>query len=134
MDPYHLIPTHDSGNLDLLLEDLLMEQEELQALERQQERARRIAKNLERQKNFIKLRKYIQAEKYAPRRIESAVSNLVSQKGINRNPAFQEVMEKIQEKGPNWNVTAEGIGQGPKGGSTRKRTKKTKKAKKSRRS
>jgi len=130
MNPYKLIPIHNSGNLDSLLGDLLADQEELEALERQQQRARQIAKNLERQKNFIKLRKHIQAEKYAPRRIEAAISNLVDRKGMNRNPAFQEVMEKIQGKGPNWNVTAEGIGQGPKGGSTRKRTKKTRKAKK----
>lgn len=111
MDPYKLIPKFNSGDLDLLLQDLLMEMYELEALERQQQRARLLQNNLKRQKNFIKMRKDIKSQTFAPYRVEAAVSNLVEKKGINRNPAFAEVIEKIREKNKNWNVTAEGVGE-----------------------
>jgi hypothetical protein len=69
--------------------------------------------NIKRQEGRTALLKEgIQAQKYAPHRIEAAVSNLVAKKGMNRNPAFEEVVEKIRVKNNNWNVSAEGVGTG----------------------
>ena len=99
MDPSRLIPPR-AFTQETLLENLLGEQENLESVLRQQERTTLLKENIKQQK-------------YAPRRISKAVNEIVAKKGINRNPAFREVAEKIHTKGENWNVT-EGGGEASK--------------------
>lgn len=95
MDPYRLIPKHNSGNLDLLLENLLEEREDLEAYQRQHNRAQLLKEN-------------IKVQRFAPWRVSKAVNELVEKKGMKRTNAFKEVIQRIREKGENWNVLAEG--------------------------